>query len=104
MQRHIKANNVISGLSQLQYKPIPDAVRIEDDLVHCLLIQYLPWAVVDILECLEQNAGIAWVLDVQIRRLNDIIEERLHLSIAKVACGSVKAICAFLKEVADVVC
>ncbi len=57
-----------------------------------------------ILECLTEHAGIARVLDVQIRRLNDVIEERLHLRVAKVASGSVKTVGVFLKELADVVC
>ena len=57
----------------------------------------------DVLECLEEHAGIARVLDVQITRLNDVIEERLQLSVAKVRRGPAQSLGAFLEELADII-
>ena len=71
----------------------------EYDLVHCFFVQYLPRAVVNVLECLEQHAGVARVLDVQMSGFNDIVEERLNLSVAKVASISVKGDGAFCRPI-----
>src|SRR5450759_3093013 len=86
---------------KLQDKPIPDAARIEDNLVNSLLVQYLPRPVVGVLKSLEQHRGIAGILDIQIRRFNGIVEKRLYLGIPQMSRGSTEAFSAFIKELAD---
>ncbi len=56
----------------------------------------------DVFEGLEQYSSIAGILDVQVRRLNDIIEKRLHLSIAQMACRPAQTFSGFFEKFAYV--
>jgi hypothetical protein len=41
----------------------------------------------DVLECLKERSGIAGVLDIQSRSVDNVVEKRLQLSVAKMASG-----------------
>jgi hypothetical protein len=41
----------------------------------------------DVLECLEKRSGIAGILDIQSRSVDNVVEKGLRLSVAKMVSG-----------------